>query len=93
MVFFSIFQCVALIPDLGQHNYNTTVNYKEPSDGKFDDYKREIWTNSSDSKRDAVEGNRWTIKNSSKHSKHEAETWWKNGNKATPFISLFIDGI
>lgn len=42
------------------------VNYKELLDGKFDDYKREIWMNSLDSKSDVVEGNWWIIKNFSK---------------------------
>ena len=53
-------------------------NYKEPTDGKFDDCTSEILKNlaaedSSDSESDAVEDNRWT-KSNKKTPKHKAET-------------------
>ena len=67
-------------------------NYKEPTDGKFDDCTSEILKNlvaePFDSESDAVEGNWWT-KLSKKTPKHEAETCWNN-SKTTVWISLLI---
>jgi len=57
--------------------------YKEPIDGKFDDYTSEILKNlatkdSSDSESDAVEDNWWTKSNKKKTPKQEAEICWNN---------------